>query len=207
MATRRKPADAAAVKKAAPKYRDRIVDFRRVPANELVPNPNNWRTHGDDQIAALRGALSEIGVIGAAIAYERKSDKALVLIDAHARCDELGTDPIPVLVVDLDEHEANMALATFDPLGQMAGADARKLDELLREVNTGDAALASMLSELAAEAGAIPADTTAGDGSGGGSDQIKTSFQILVTFVDEVSQARGLEDLTKLGYDCRSLIA
>ena len=41
--------------------RDRIVELRRVPANELRPNPKNWRTHPKAQQEALRGILAEVG--------------------------------------------------------------------------------------------------------------------------------------------------
>ena len=41
--------------------RDRIKDFRRVPASELRQNPHNWRQHPQEQREALRGVLAEIG--------------------------------------------------------------------------------------------------------------------------------------------------
>ena len=41
--------------------RDRIRELRRVPASQLAPNPNNWRTHPPAQLDALRGVLAEVG--------------------------------------------------------------------------------------------------------------------------------------------------
>lgn len=32
--------------------RDRIVDFQRVRAGDILPHPANWRTHDDKQRAA-----------------------------------------------------------------------------------------------------------------------------------------------------------
>src|SRR5687768_10782671 len=41
--------------------RDRIKEFRRVPARQLRSHPRNWRLHPPEQQAALRGVLTEIG--------------------------------------------------------------------------------------------------------------------------------------------------
>jgi hypothetical protein len=65
---------------------------------------------------------------------------------------------IPVLVLDVDEAEADKLLATIDPLAAMAEADAGKLDELLREIDTGSEALQEMLAKLAEEEGIAPPD-------------------------------------------------
>jgi DNA modification methylase len=57
------------------------------------------------------------------------------------------------LVLDLDEAEADKLLAILDPLAAMATADTAKLDELLKNIDTGDAALQAMLAELAKDNG------------------------------------------------------
>jgi hypothetical protein len=48
--------------------RDRVKELRRVRASELLPNPRNWRIHGREQAAALRGLLGEIGYADALLA-------------------------------------------------------------------------------------------------------------------------------------------
>lgn len=131
--------------------RDRIKELRRVPANELRPNPNNWRTHPEKQLDAIRGVLAEVGFAGAELARELE-DGTLELIDGHARAEVAGTAEVPVLVLDVDEAEANKILATFDPIGAMAESDATKLDAVLRDVDTGSEALQEMLAELATDA-------------------------------------------------------
>lgn len=132
--------------------RDRVVELRRVPASELRPNRRNWRKHPQAQSDALRGVLREIGFAGAELARELP-DGSLELIDGHLRAGIAGDQPIPVLVLDVDESEAAKLLATYDPLSAMAEADTAALDALLREVETGDEALAKMLEELGKEAG------------------------------------------------------
>jgi hypothetical protein len=181
--------------------RDRIKELKRIPANELRPSPHNWRTHPKAQLDALRGILAEVGYAGAAIGRELP-DGTVELIDGHARAEVSGTAPVPVLVLDVTEDEAKKILATFDPLGAMAGSDAQKLDELLRGVQTGSESLAAMLDELAQDNDLVP-----GEESSGGEDVIPAQYQILLEFASEGEQAEALERLTSEGYSCRSLIS
>ncbi len=64
--------------------RDRIIDFRRVKASELIPNAANFREHPDEQRAAYRAIVESVGIAGAELAYELP-DGSLVLIDRHMR--------------------------------------------------------------------------------------------------------------------------
>jgi ParB-like chromosome segregation protein Spo0J len=106
---------------------------------------------------ALRGVLAEVGIAGAVLARET-AEGGLMLIDGHLRTDVMHDQEIPVLVLDVDEAEADKLLATIDPLAAMAEADAGKLDELLREIDTGSEALQEMLAKLAEEEGIAPPD-------------------------------------------------
>jgi len=139
--------------------RDRIKEFRRVPAAELQANPRNWRTHPTEQQEALRGVLEEVGIADAILARELP-DGRLEIIDGHMRKDLDAAVEWPVLVLDVDEAEAAKLLATIDPLAAMAEADTAALDALLREVETGSEAVAAMLTELAEEAGMYDVDGT-----------------------------------------------
>ncbi len=186
-----------------PKYKLRFVKdnpFRIVPANTIRPHDLNWRTHGEDQLAVLRGAMGQVGVVGAGLVYEENGE--LVMIDGHARREELGADPMGVLVLDVDRAEANFILSTFDPIGAMAGMDRSALDALLREVQSADVAVSAMLADLAQQAGVIPPDESVPAAVQPGPQ----TWQILVTFEDEAKQTEGLEALTMQGYNCRSLI-
>lgn len=135
-------------------FRDRIKELRRVHSSMLRPNPRNWRTHPQAQQDALRGVLAEVGIADAVLARECE-DGGLMLLDGHLRVETLPDAEIPVLILDVTEAEGDKILATLDPLAAMAEADANKLDELLREVETGSQALADMLTDLADEAGVL----------------------------------------------------
>ena len=134
------------------KIRDRIRELRRVPASELRPNPKNWRTHPEAQANALKGLLAEVGIADAVLARELE-DGTLMLLDGHLRAETLGDEIVPVLVLDVDEAEGDKVLATLDPLAAMAEADKTKLDEILRQIDTGSPDVQQLLADLADEAG------------------------------------------------------
>lgn len=127
--------------------RDRIKDFRRIRASELVPNPRNWRTHPRVQRDALNGVLSEIGYADALLARELP-DGRLMLIDGHMRAATTPDQMVPVLVLDLNEEEGDKLLATLDPLTAMAETDNGKLDDLLKVVRTDNDNLQGLLDSL-----------------------------------------------------------
>lgn len=65
--------------------------------------------------------------------------------------------PVPYAVLDLEEREESLFLATFDPISAMAEAGQAALEELLGTVQTGSAAIQEMLAGLAADAAlAVP---------------------------------------------------
>jgi len=127
--------------------RDRVQELRRVPASELRANPKNWRRHPPAQVAALRGVLDDIGFADAVIA--RETPDGLELIDGHLRQEVMGDQPVPVLIVDVTEEEADKMLLTYDPLAMMAQADQDQLLDLLHDTQFADKAVNDMLEALA----------------------------------------------------------
>lgn len=135
---------------AAPVIRDRIKALRRVPASQLLPNPKNWRRHPKAQTEALRGLLAEVGYADALIARELQ-DGRLMLIDGHLRRDTTPDAVIPVLILDLDEAEADKLLLTLDPLASMAEADGERIKTLLQTVQTDSRAVQELLRRTAGD--------------------------------------------------------
>jgi len=181
--------------------KDRIKELRRVKASELLPNPKNWRTHSKQQSDALKGILSEVGIAGAVLAREL-DDGSLMLIDGHLRAETLGSEEIPVLVLNVSENESDKILATLDPIGAMAGIDAASLEALLKEIQTGSQGLAKMLSDLAESAGIIEKEIA--EKSDFVAEQI---FNIIIVCRNEQEQGELLLRLSTEGFDCRSLIS
>jgi len=134
--------------------RDRVMEFRRVLARDLVPNPKNWRRHPKVQADALRGLLGEIGNADALLVRELR-DGRLQLIDGHLRAETMPDDEVPVLVLDLDEAESDKLLLTLDPLASMASADGERLGALLDSVRTDDPAIQALLDDLRAQEGRL----------------------------------------------------
>jgi hypothetical protein len=124
---------------AAPMIRDRIRELRRVRAAELLQNPKNWRRHPKAQVDALRGVLSEVGYADALLARELP-DGRLMLIDGHLRKETTPDALVPVLVLDLDEAEADTLLAVLDPMAGMAETDTSRIRSLLETVRTDNEA-------------------------------------------------------------------
>lgn len=136
-------------------WRNRIVGSGIEAPDQLLANPLNWRIHPKAQQEALAGALDEVGWVQEVIVNQRTGH----LVDGHLRVTlamRRDEPSIPVKYVDLDEREEALVLATLDPISAQASADAAKLDELLRGVSTGSAALQDLLSELSASAGLTP---------------------------------------------------
>jgi hypothetical protein len=128
------------------KVRDRIKELRRVPASELIPNPKNWRTHPVSQKQALKGVLAEIGYADALIA--RETPDGLMLIDGHLRAETTPDSEVPVLVLDINEEEADLMLATLDPLAAMAESDDQSLRTLVNNLEIESVSVHEMLEGI-----------------------------------------------------------
>ena len=61
----------------------------------------------------------------------------------------MGDQPVPVLIVDVTEEEADKMLLTYDPLAMMAHADQDQLLNLLHDTQFADKAVNDMLEAVA----------------------------------------------------------
>jgi hypothetical protein len=181
--------------------RDRIKELRRVRAADLRPNPRNWRLHPPEQQDALRGVLAEIGYAGALLAREL-ADGSLMLIDGHLRAETTPDSIVPVLVLDVDEAEADKILLTHDPLAGMATASQEHLHELLDEVRTESAALRGLLETLGQTS---PPASIHHDVAAVREVNIPESYQVVVECRDEEDQREVFERMREDGYRCRVL--
>ena len=130
-------------------WRDRVIEMRRVPASELKANPKNWREHPPEQQRAMKGVLEEVGIAGALLA--RETPDGLELIDGHLRTEMNDATEWPVLILDVDENEADVLLASVDPIGALAKTNTDALKALLGRIETDNADLDSLLKELEQE--------------------------------------------------------
>ena len=180
--------------------RDRIKELRRVRAADLRPNPRNWRLHPPQQQDALRGVLAEVGYADALLAREL-ADGTLMLIDGHLRAETTPDAVVPVLVLDVDEDEADKILLTHDPLAGMATVSQEKLQELLATVQIDNAAMQGLLDSLANEQEIQP-PAPPGDKP---EVSIPESYQVVVECRDEADQETVFNRMRAEGYHCRVL--
>lgn len=139
--------------------RDRIRELRRVRVGDLVPNPKNWREHPEEQRAALRSQLSDIGYADAPLCRELP-DGRLMLIDGHLRQEETPPDTVvPVLIIDCDEAEADRLLATLDPLAGMARTNEAKLSELLASLGESAKTITELMRPVVEQPPELAEDT------------------------------------------------
>ena len=125
---------------------DRIKTFKRVNVADLIDNPKNWRKHPDAQRNALGGLLESVGWADAVLA--RETPDGLMLIDGHLRKELADDSKVPVLVLDVTEAEADLILATHDPLTEMAETNQELLTELLEDVSVESELLAMLENKV-----------------------------------------------------------
>ena len=153
MSSRRKTAGAKADPQApategsaAPfDIRNRVRELRTVRASELRPNARNYRLHPSGQRELMRGLLAEVGYVDALLA--RETPEGLELIDGHMRREETPDAEVPVLIVDLADHEVDKVLATLDPVSALAKNDDAALRSLLERVETDNADIRRFLTD------------------------------------------------------------
>lgn len=181
--------------------RDRIKELRRVRAADLQPNPKNWRTHPEKQRDALRGVLAEVGYADALLVREL-DDGQLQLVDGHLRAETTPDALVPVLVLDVDQHEAERILLTHDPLTSLAEADPQRVGELVNACEFENPSVAEMLNTLEQEVNRTwPFDNP----SDRPEVEIPEAFQVVVECDDEQEQERLYERMRKEGFRCRVL--
>lgn len=127
----------------------RVRELKEVRAADLDEHPLNWRVHPASQRQAVLDLLNEIGIADALLAYpSQRNGGRLTLIDGHLRKDLDPEQVWPVLVLDLDDEEADLLLATNDPLRQLAVADQQALAELRAGIEKVSAHIAAFADAL-----------------------------------------------------------
>ena len=130
-----------------PDLRDRIKSLRRVRAGDLVAHPGNFRRHPESQRSALSAVLERVGYAAALVGRELP-DGRVGIVDGHLRATLDPDQKVPVLIVDIDEAEAEFLLATLDPLAAMAQADQQALRDLVSHFGDEEQAIIEAIGTL-----------------------------------------------------------
>jgi len=157
--------------------RVRNKEIRRVRVADILDNPANARTHPDPQVQAFGGTVDDPDV------FEHPDYPGqYMLSDGHLRRSWLAEhygfeSEIEVNLTDLTPDEAKFAIATKDTIAAMAQYDTGKLDQLLREINTGSQAVADMLEAMAEEHGLLAGVVAGPDDFKQLGEDIETEFR------------------------------
>lgn len=176
--------------------RDRIVEFTRIKASELIPDPANWRLHPTHQKRAYQKLVESVGIAGAALARRNEAGD-LVLIDGHMRADLHGDAMLPVLVTDLTEAEAKVLLASFHGLGMMAQHDEVKLKALLNESE-----VCRDISDFLTKHFKLEPPESADFNV----ERIKPVYAVIINCTDETQQRQVIRGLSDAGVQSRAVI-
>src|SRR5262245_48831565 len=145
-------------KESKPEWRDRYLETVTVRAGDILPHALNPKIHPAQQLEPLGAILEDVGKVDALKAYRSEREGgALVYWDGHARMGLRPDEVWRVDVYDISDAEADLLLASFDPVGWEAEQSRAKLDALMQDIQTGNADLMSFLSKQTEEAGIIPA--------------------------------------------------
>lgn len=137
------PGPAAAAHQSGPApLRVRNLEIRTVRVGDILDNEDNFRTHDRFQKQSFRGTVKQIGFYGypdVFIVPDGPDAGRLKLIDGELRKYDLletyGPDQeIQVNVTDFNPQEAAVALATHDPISQLAGVNKDNLKTLTEKI-------------------------------------------------------------------------
>lgn len=121
------------------------LELRMVAAGELQDHPENWRVHPPSQVAAFEAVMGEVGFVGYVVVNRRTGH----VLDGHMRKEAVPPESlVPVLFGDWSEEEERLVLATFNPLGDLAGLDVAKGQALLDCVVSSEPAVQALLEGL-----------------------------------------------------------
>ncbi len=145
----KKPPVESAISK---ELRNRIVGTGSVKPDTLLAYPKNWRSHSADQESALEGLLKEVGWVSNVNANRKTGH----LLEGNLRVElakKRGEKAVPVAYVGLSEKEEELVFATLEPLGYLAGIDAKRLESLLASLDPDSIALQKLVGDLEEELG------------------------------------------------------
>ena len=109
--------------------KDRVKKLEWVSPLFLRPDTRNWRTHPAAQRRVFQAMRERLGNLDPVIVrIDENGD--MVVVNGHLRVStaiENDESKIPVVILDVDEYEAGIILATLDPISEMAEVDTDKM--------------------------------------------------------------------------------
>lgn len=113
-------------------WKSRIVGSGLVDPSTLEAHPSNWHIHTGLQKEALTDLLNQVGWVQRVIVNKPTGR----IVDGHLRAAlaEERQEMVPVEYVELTEREEALALATFDPIKELAEKYDDAFSDLVRNL-------------------------------------------------------------------------
>jgi ParB-like chromosome segregation protein Spo0J len=133
------------------------MKIEQVAIEQLTPAPYNPRTMGEKEFEGLKASLKTFGMVEPVVANKRNNH----IVGGHMRAEawhNLGHDQVPVVWLDLDDHQERKLNILLNSQAISGEYDADKLSELLEEFKTDDDFTALRLDELEPADGSTPTE-------------------------------------------------
>ena len=172
------------------------------PLDDLIPDPANARTHRDANLTAIKASLRVYGQRKPVVVNRRNG-----VVEAGngtlqaARA--LKWTHLAVVFVDDDPSTAAGYAISDNRTAELADWDDAALGLLLREIETGDADLQAMLSQLAEDEELIPKDEEPAPVPDGAYAE---QYGVIVICRDEAHQQEVYEQLEAAGHNCKVVV-
>ena len=125
--------------------KNRVIGLEYIMGRDLRPHAKNPRMHPERQIKALDKVLKQVGIADSLVVY-RAEDSVMTIIDGHCRGENWQDVEWPCLVLDVTDQEADVILATLDPLSGLAIVDDDAMSKLLQNLDIHCAELLGLAS-------------------------------------------------------------
>jgi hypothetical protein len=152
MAKSKSAAEKDPTTKVLKQLQNRIVGMGEESPEKILAHPLNYRTHSAAQESALEGLLEEVGWVSNVI-VNKKSGR---LLDGHLRvalAKKRHEKKVPVVYVSLSDAQEKLVLATLDPLGDLAGIDPKRFNDLLSGIDPETLPMQKLIADLEEEIG------------------------------------------------------
>lgn len=129
-------------------WKSRIVKYGDADPKELIPNPDNFKVHPNNQAILMDDVLSEIGWIQNVIVNINTNH----LIDGHLRvirAIERNEPSVPVTWIDIPEAEEAKAIAMFDPTAQLSKQNREAVLAAISKISTDSKNIQDIIDRIA----------------------------------------------------------
>lgn len=129
--------------------RNRVKEMVLLRGRDLMAHDGNFRMHPEMQKRALAGRLQQAGITGALKAYySERNGGQLTLVDGHCRAEDHPDTTWPVLILDLNDQEADEELMMGDTITTWAQTDPVKLNELVQKARVANAEIGVAIDRI-----------------------------------------------------------